>query len=222
MYETKTITIPSETREKLQLISEKFSTLNTGSTTDEFWLGTGATGDYSWTQYDLGVNKKGELLCGVQSGCSCNGPEEPSADATYLLDKSIELSEAYSYDELSDAVEDLVGITDTLYKVLTAAAVTPKEVIGIPNSEIRRAVVELIGYDKILDEAEVLDDSATDGRLLRIKLDGDEDIVLVHVKDPSTDREYFLRVPPKMKTAKEARAWTFGFEAADFELAVER
>lgn len=37
----------------------------------------------------------------------------------------------------------------------------------------------------------------------------------VHVKDPSTNREYALRVPPTMKTAQEAVAWTFGFEGND-------
>jgi len=123
-----------------------------------------------------------------------------------------------SHDPFDDDLESIVG---TLYKILNGEDVTAKAIIELPNAEIRRAVVEIVGYDKVVEGAEVLDESGIDGRLLRIEQSGDEDLVLIHVKDPSTDREYFLRVPPEMKTSKQARAWTFGFEPEDFNLEKE-
>lgn len=211
--------IPQDTVVKLKDIAEKFGQLNTGATGDNFWIGTAGDGSYDWEQVDIGVNKAQELIVCRQSGCSCNGPEEPTADTTISLsDNHVEVSDDSHSGSGQEAVTDLIKTTDTLYKVLNDGSVSPQEVIGLPNAEIRRAVVELVGYSKIVDGAEVLDESETDGRLMRIPLAEDEDIVLVHVKDPSTTREYFLRVPPKMKTARQARAWTFGFEAEDFIL----
>jgi len=55
------------------------------------------------------------------------------------------------------------------------------------------------------------------GILYRIDLPGDEPLVMVYVKDPSTDRYYFIRVPPDMRTVKEAVAWTFGMDELDYQ-----
>lgn len=221
MSETREIVkLPAATRKKLKVIAEKFGRLNTGSTGGEFWMGSGnESGGYEWGQFDIGVNKDGELITCSQGGCSCNGPEAPTPEHRQSLEEPFEVENGYYGDEKA-AVEELTTITDTLYKVLTNKKVSPHEVIGIPNAEVRRAVVELVGYDKVTSKAKVLDESS-DGRLLEIPLADDESIVLVHVKDPSTTREYFLRVPPNMKTARQARAWTFGFEPEDFTLEKE-
>lgn len=219
MSETKTVTIPKDTVRKLKNISKKFSKLNTGSIGEEFWIATGGGGGYEWSQFDIGVNKKGELLTCEQSGCSCYGPEPPEDDSPTKLLVSKEITFQDGYDnEHSTAIEELIPVVDTLYKVLNDKTVSPKEIIGLPNAEIRRAVIELVGHDKLVKNAKTLDSSVVDGTLLKVNLPEDEDLVLLHVKDPSTTREYYLRVPPKMKTAKEARAWTFGFEAEDFVL----
>jgi hypothetical protein len=59
-------------------------------------------------------------------------------------------------------------------------------------------------------------------RLLRIELDGEEDIVCVQVQCPSTGRRYFLRVPPDTSTCQQALAWTAGFsDPLDYQPAVE-
>lgn len=223
MSETKEmVTIPKDTLRKLKGISKKLSKLNTGAVGDDFWIASGGGGGYEWSQFDIGINKRGQLLTCNQSGCSCYGPEEPEDDKPTDFTPTSEVSFENGYDgEHKEAVEELTPIVDTLYKVLNSETVTPQEVIGLPNAEVRRAVIELVGYDKLTENALVKDESDTDGRLMVIKLEDDEDLTLLHVKDPSTTREYFLRVPPKMKTAKEARAWTFGFEANDFDLEVE-
>lgn len=221
MSETKTIKVAKPLRDKLLLLSKKFGELNTGSVGDNFWLGSESSGSYDWGQHDFGIDKQGNLLVSYQSGCSCYGAEEPEADETHDLHKPITLkNEDDYYGTFEPAFLEMKEIASTLHKVLTGKKVSPQEVIALPNAEVRRAVVELIGYDKIIDVA-VLKDESEDGKLYVIKVDEDEDITLVHVKDPSTTREYFLRVPPKMKTAKQARAWTFGFEEEDFNLEKE-
>ena len=55
-------------------------------------------------------------------------------------------------------------------------------------------------------KAKVVDKSAH-GELYR--LESTDPVVAVHVKCPSTNREYWLRVPPTITTAHEARAWGF-------------
>lgn len=55
------------------------------------------------------------------------------------------------------------------------------------------------------------------GSLLEMKVPGDEPVVIVEVINatpgPSGERQKFwLRVPPQMRTAREAVAWTFGYE----------
>lgn len=228
MSETKMQAIvPKATVRKLKNISKKLSKLNVGGDdSGVFWLALGddSYDAYSWSQYELGVTKDGKLVGCYQSGCSCNGPEQPLPDHAWELGTTdIEITDpngGYGNDEKL-SVDELIPVVDTLYKVLNNKDITPKEVIDLPNAEVRRAAVEYVGYEKIVADAEVMDKSEADGTLLRIPLQNDEDIVLVHVKDPSTDREYFLRVPPQMKTAREARAWTFGFDADDFDLARE-
>jgi hypothetical protein len=49
-------------------------------------------------------------------------------------------------------------------------------------------------------------------RLLRVPMVDDEDLVCVMVHCPSTGGRYLLRVPPKMKTCRQAVAWTAGFD----------
>ena len=51
--------------------------------------------------------------------------------------------------------------------------------------------------------------------------DGDEDVVMVEVVNSTpepdgTSRTYWLRVPPRTRTAKEGVAWTFGLDGAAY------
>ena len=88
------------------------------------------------------------------------------------------------------------------------------------NAELRRVLTERVGYERFLKEvrAEVLhEDTDPGGRreLLRVPLPGDEDLVCVSVRCPSTARHYLIRVPPTMKTCHQAVAWTAGFDNPD-------
>ncbi|QDT40546.1 Leucine Rich Repeat protein [Gimesia alba] len=95
-----------------------------------------------------------------------------------------------------------------------------EEILSEPNSELRRVMLERVGFDRFFKsvEAEVLDTDQDPGgkrELLKVPLEGDEDLVCVSVNCPSTDRRYIIRVPPDMKTCAQAIAWTAGFDDPD-------
>jgi hypothetical protein len=92
-----------------------------------------------------------------------------------------------------------------------------EEVLAERNAERRRVMLERYGLDRFMADsaAETLDEDRDPGgprRLLRLKLDGDEDLVCVTVVCPSTERQFVLRVPPNMRTCRQAIAWTAGFD----------
>jgi hypothetical protein len=92
-----------------------------------------------------------------------------------------------------------------------------EEVLAERNAERRRVMLERYGLDRFMADAnaETLDedhDSGGERRLLRLKLGGDEDLVCVTVVCPSTARQFVLRVPPGMRTCRQAVAWTAGYD----------
>ena len=94
---------------------------------------------------------------------------------------------------------------------------TAKEALAEKNAEVRRIMIERIGYLRFAEEAKakVLDEDQDRGgprQLLHIKLDEDEPLVGLSCRCPSTGRHYFLRVPPTMKTCHQAVAWMAGFD----------
>ncbi len=97
------------------------------------------------------------------------------------------------------------------------------------NLELRRLLLDRIGYERFLDiagtELVAQDDF---GKLWRTELDIDgEPLHVVEVVNSTPDpdgsyRRYFLRVPPASRTAREAVAWTFGFDdPSEYLLAAE-
>ncbi len=107
------------------------------------------------------------------------------------------------------------------------------EVLSIPNVEIRRCMIEMIGYAELIrrggNQFKVLDEDMDTGAILfRLDMpenDKKEPVVVVKVLDgtPVKDangklyrKEYFLRVPPDYKTCKEAIAWTFAMDPKEY------
>jgi len=48
-----------------------------------------------------------------------------------------------------------------------------------------------------------------------------EDITFLQVKDPSSGKIYFLKVPPDMHSVQEAKAWTFGLKKEEYDPEIE-
>jgi hypothetical protein len=98
--------------------------------------------------------------------------------------------------------------------------ITAQEVLSTPNVELRRVLMERMGYDRFMEQskAKELDSDKDAGgkrRLLKVKIEGDEPLVCLAVRCPSTGREYMLRVPPTMRTCRKAAAWLAGFDDPD-------
>ncbi len=95
--------------------------------------------------------------------------------------------------------------------------ITVNEVLREPNAERRRVLLERMGYETFLSQADAHilnqdEDPGGERRLLRVRLPGDEDLVCLAVYCPSTGRQYMLRVPPEMRTCHQAAAWIAGFD----------
>lgn len=101
-----------------------------------------------------------------------------------------------------------------------------------PNVERRRVLIERFGEERLLREGggKIIDEGPT-GRLWwrpapQVFWPRDEPIMMVEVQNSTpepdgTRKTYLLRVPPTMKTAHEAVAWTFGLSFAAYRPAVE-
>lgn len=93
---------------------------------------------------------------------------------------------------------------------------TAKEALSQTNLELRRVACEIVGWAKILKDlkSRVIDQDPdeTIGTLLRVNIPdvGEENFLQVRC---GTGRQFAIPVPPEMKTAAEANAWTFGLSS---------
>lgn len=104
------------------------------------------------------------------------------------------------------------------YLLLLKGRITPEEVMGATNAEVRRYLIKRIGYEKIkrLAGASVVHTDGTSELLLFANKEQ-----YVKVKDSSTDRIYLLYVPGHIKTCKAAVAWTFGLNEQEYNPVIE-
>jgi leucine-rich repeat protein SHOC2 len=77
------------------------------------------------------------------------------------------------------------------------------------NVEVRRLLIQQIGYDRICQELDAIDlDTWREYTLLKIDADIDEEpMVLLKMTCPSTGHIHILRVPPEMTSAEAAITW---------------
>lgn len=114
-------------------------------------------------------------------------------------------------------VERAVVDISTQVKIDSALPIKADDVLKTRNQETKQRALRAMGYEEFVAEAKPtkLDE---DGENSLLKID---DIVFVYVKDSSTPRRYLLRVPPQMKTVKEAVAWTFDRNAKEYNPIIE-
>jgi hypothetical protein len=106
-------------------------------------------------------------------------------------------------------------------------AITVETIQFERNAEVRRVMIERFGPVKFLTDSgakKIQEDEC--GILYRKDLFNDEPIVMVKVinSTPEPDgtlKEYFLRVPPTITTARAAVAWSFGMKQDEYTPAVE-
>jgi len=121
---------------------------------------------------------------------------------------------------------------EQLWKNIVDKTINPKEIMDIENQEQKAIAIREIGFDKIInmlgDKAKCIDISKKktfiDGKLQDIENELWEirdlyrfvNIKTVKVICPSTKKTYFLDVPPDMKNANEAIAWTFNMNTKEY------
>jgi hypothetical protein len=98
--------------------------------------------------------------------------------------------------------------------------ITYHEVLTEKNVEKRRVLLERMGLERFIREVqpEIVDtdyDPGGERQLFRIEWPDDMPVVCLSVIDPSTGRQYMLRVPPRMRTCRQAAAWIAGFDNPD-------
>ncbi len=99
-------------------------------------------------------------------------------------------------------------------------SLTGQEVLKTENVEIRRVLIERLGYEIFLAQVcGVIRDRDTDRggerQLICIAFDDDEPLMLLKVICPSTGHIHVLRVPPYMGTCHQSAAWIAGFDNPD-------
>jgi hypothetical protein len=101
-----------------------------------------------------------------------------------------------------------------------AASLSGQEILRTDNVEIRRVLIERIGYELFLQQVGgVIRDRDTDAggerQLICIAFEDDEPLLLLKVICPSTGHLHVLRVPPYMDTCHQSAAWIAGFDNPD-------
>jgi len=116
-----------------------------------------------------------------------------------------------------------VIVKGKIKELLAYGMITAQHILKIRNTALRRICLEELGYARFLSQVEhAVIEKDGERELVRIEWHKrEEPICLVKVKCPSTGAFYTLRVPPSMKTIKEAVAWTFGVAENEYKPAKE-
>lgn len=105
--------------------------------------------------------------------------------------------------------------------------ITTGEILEVSNAELRRFYLERAGIERLVEEGVARSFQRDEcGELYRWDAPGDEPVVLVRVVNstPEPDgsrRRYVLRVPPDIRTARQAVAWTFGMAEGQYRPSVQ-
>ena len=111
------------------------------------------------------------------------------------------------------------GVHVPAHVVMQPGQITAADIELEQNVEVRRILIAKYGQARFLTDSGAEKIQEDDyGALYRKQIAGDEPLVMVKVVNATpepdgTFKDYFLRVPPAMKTAREAVAWTFDLPA---------
>lgn len=118
----------------------------------------------------------------------------------------------------------LHGVEVEEHIITRSKPITMGDIGQLDNAEVRRVVIERFGWRKYLKalRAYVIDEDPVHGTLWEAAappgdLDRGRMMRMLELKDPSTDRKYFIRVPANRSNALSARAWTFSKTVQEFE-----
>jgi len=104
-------------------------------------------------------------------------------------------------------------------------SLTITEVLAHPNTEVRYVGIKIVGMDRVLDSNNttiIHKDKQKNQILFQIKGIFEEPVSYVKVvnstQEPDgTYKDYYLCVPPTVKTCQQAVAWTFRLEENEYQ-----
>ena len=101
---------------------------------------------------------------------------------------------------------------------------TSMDALNCENIEVRRVMIDRLGYDAFLEGAERVESDEW-GTLWRVPLAEDEDLSIVEVLNSSPEpdgsyKSYHLRVPPTVDSVRGAIAWTFNMNEKEYDPAI--
>src|SRR5262249_47263755 len=108
--------------------------------------------------------------------------------------------------------------------ILAPERLSREDFLSERDVEVRRVIQERMGSRFVPELGGVVLDSSPRVTLYEVPLpagDGEGVARYVRVQDASTPRQYFLRVPPTVKTAAEAVAWSFQLAVEAYDPAHE-
>lgn len=99
-------------------------------------------------------------------------------------------------------------------------AITGQDILNTDNVELRRVLIERLGYETFLQHVGgvVRDqdrDAGGERQLICVAFEDDEPLMILKVTCPSTGHLHVLRVPPSMRSCRQAAAWIAGFDNPD-------
>ena len=103
--------------------------------------------------------------------------------------------------------------------IMEKETLTAAKALGQDNIEMRRAACEIVGWSKILEDLNYSvvekDEDEQIGTLVEVDLPdaGKEKFLMVKC---GTGRDFAIPVPPDMKTALAAQAWSYGLSPEEF------
>jgi hypothetical protein len=94
---------------------------------------------------------------------------------------------------------------------------TGQDILNLENVELRRVLIERLGYDTFLQQVGGLvrdrdQDAGGERQLVYVPFEDDEPLMVLKVTCPSTGHIHLLRVPPHMRSCHQAAAWIAGFD----------
>jgi hypothetical protein len=107
--------------------------------------------------------------------------------------------------------------------ILAPQTLTARDFFRARDLEVRRVIQARMGERFASVVGENVIDTGPRGALYEVNAPGDREkrARYVRVRDASTGREYYLRVPPTITTVDAAVAWTFGLAAGSYQPAAE-
>ncbi len=114
--------------------------------------------------------------------------------------------------------------------ILNKEGLTKKDILEERNVELRRAIMEIIGperFSNLLDLVTLDQSIDAQGNLQSLYRTREKDnlindhLYFAHVVCPSTQRNYYLPVPPHLRSAQDAVGWTFGLDGKAYNPEIE-